>query len=296
MRSKSMNCFLCHQVVQDAKLENHMNLDHLVVHDLDLLLLIQNVDEKGKYEIKKFIQHVLKTDPSRFEFSQKADEIDAVDNSLKCSGSSDGKKTEAHSVLNYDEDESPLSSKLSFWEDVTGVRGRSNPVNISIARKSFRNKSTESSLLRKVVSKKFSPTIGLAKSNGLDFDVNYNKTSHSEKKRVNPAYEPAANMRSKSANDTIEVFDDVFESNCVDFNDSIDGVFGRLVDEVNLVDESIVERKYEQLEVSLRTKDVRHGVSGTSMEEEKYICPKCSKSFKFLTFLKVHMSSKILCT
>jgi len=291
-----MNCFLCHQVVQDAKLENHMNLDHLIVHDLDLLLLIQNVDEKGKYEIKKFIQHVLKTDPSRLVFSQKDDEIDALDNSIKYSEAIDSKKNEAQSMRKDDEDESPLSSKLSFWEDVTGVRGRSNPVNISIARKSFRKKSLEGSLLRTVVSKKFSPTIGLSKFNGIDFDCNYNKTSHSEKKRVNPAYEPEAIIRSKSANDTIEVFDDVFESNGVDLNDSIDGVFGRLVDEVKLVDESIVERKYESLEFSLRSKDVGHGVSGTSMEEEKYICPQCRKSFKFLTFLKVHMSSKILCT
>ena len=82
MRSKSLNCFLCHQVVEDAKLENHMNLDHLIVHDLELLLLIQNVDEKGKYEIKKFIQNVLKADPCRLLLNQKDDEINVVDNSF----------------------------------------------------------------------------------------------------------------------------------------------------------------------------------------------------------------------
>jgi len=291
MLTKSSNCFLCHQVVEDAKLEIHMNLDHLIVHDLELLLLMQNVDKKGKYEIKKFIQNVLKADPSRLRLSQKDDKDDALDNSFCSSESRDSKKTEAH-LHKDDEDESPLLSKLSFWEDVAGVRGRSNPVNVSIARKSFRKKSSESSLLRTVVSKRFSPKIGLSKSGGIDFDCNYNKTFNREKKEVNPEVK----IRSKTANDTIDVFDDVFESNCVDFNESIDGAFGRLVDEVKLVDESITERKYEQLEYSLRSKDVGHGVSGMSMEEEKYICPQCSKSFKFFTFLKVHMSSKILCT
>jgi len=258
-------------------------------------LLIQNVDRQGKYEIKKFIQNVLEADPCRLLFNQKDDEINVVDNSFTSSEFKNGKKTEAH--LHKDvEDESPLSSKLSFWEDVTGVRGRSNPVNIGIARKSFRKRSSENSLLRTVVSKRFSPKIGLSKSGGIDFDCNYNKTFNSEKKEVIPAYEPETKIRSNSANDTIEVFDDVFESNCVDFNESIDGAFGRLVDEVKLVDESIAERKYEQLEYSLRYKDGGHGVSGTSKAEEKYICPQCNKSFKFLTFLKVHMSSKILCT
>jgi len=290
-----LNCFLCHQVVEDVKLENHMNLDHLIVHDLELLLLIQNIDEKGKYDIKKFIQHMPKADPSRLFFSQKDDEIDAVDNSFNSSETNDSKKTEAH-IYKDDEDESPISSKLSFWEDVTGVRERSNPVNISIARKSFRKKSSESSLLRTVVSRRCSPKIGLSKSGGIEFDCNYNKTFNSKKKEVNLAYEQEVKIRSKSHNDTIEVFDDVFESNCFDFNESIDGAFGRLVDEVKFVDESIAQRKYEQLEDSLRSKDIGHGVSGTLMEEEKYICPQCSKSFKFLTFLKVHMSSKILCT
>ena len=94
------------------------------------------------------------------------------------------------------------------------------------------------------MSKRLSPKIGLSKSGGIDFDCNYNKTFNSEKMEVNPVYEPEIKIRSNSANDTIEVFDDVFESNCVDFNESIDGAFGRLVDEVKLADESISERKY----------------------------------------------------
>ena len=105
-------------------------------------------------------------------FSQKDDEIDAVDNSFNSSESTDSKKTEAH-IYKDEEDESPLLSKLSFWEDVTGARGRSNPVNIGIARKSFRKKSSESSLLRTVVSKRFSPKIGSSKSGVIEFYCNY---------------------------------------------------------------------------------------------------------------------------
>ena len=109
----------------------------------------------------------------------------------------------------------------------------------------------------------------------------------------------------KSADDTIEIFDEIFATTCShDMNDSVEGTFRLLLDD-DLVEEagcdtpsenfSSEEEASEDLVVELRRKKVVQETCKTVVTDGKYKCSECGKSFKFLTYLKGHMNSKVGC-
>lgn len=139
----------------------------------------------------------------------------------------------------------------------------------------------------------------------------------------------------KTANDTISIFDEIFATNCPsDMDESFEGPFNRLFDEDTASEESSqnissievqdqdgegLEDKNEDYNASERkeeTEETKEGVLNKSEElpteedlveeeetekkgeveaEGRYTCSSCRKNFKFLTYLKVHQSSKSNC-
>lgn len=304
----SEECFMCRcDVIDESGLEEHMKIDHGILFDLDLLLLIQHFDEEEKFELKSIMaQRHRKSEIRNFAKNHIKDEINTVGYSYKDSIMG-GEKMEESDILNscspkVEDEKSPIASKLSFWEDFTGIRGGNSPVNIIDTHKNpIKKDQIVNKLLMPAMSQGCSPKIRMSKSITVGFDWNSGKKSLKESK---PAVIPTVSSRKKSANDTIDVFDDVFASNCDDFNESIEGAFGRLVDEVKLGDEvddiSISSDRsfghYDLTETSQLCKEDVEASSRTSMEGGQYVCPQCKKTFRFLTFLKVHTSSKFLCT
>ena len=202
-----------------------------------------------------------------------------------------------------EEERSPIASKLSFWEDFTGIRGGNSPIDIDTSKNSVKKDNVVNKLLMPAMSQGCSPKIRMSLGVGYNWNSG-NKPNSAAQNEFSPAQMSNATTSKKSANDTIDIFDDVFASNCNDFNESIDGAFGKLVAEVKLSDDvddiSISSDKsfgqYDLSETSQLCTDSTQALSRTSMEAGQYICPDCRKSFRFLTFLKVHTSSKFLCT
>merc|ERR1719186_214434 len=135
----------------------------------------------------------------------------------------------------------------------------------------------------------------------------------------------------KSADDTIEIFDEIFASTCdPDLDDSIDGPFKLLLEDVDICEEEVdhcisadksmiiddevsedllvVPRREAKLATSSEDESSEHlivmpkrkaklaAIKTTVSPNEKYECSECGKSFKFLTYLKGHMNSKVGCS
>jgi len=300
-------CFMCRcDVSTESSVEEHMKVDHGILYDLDLLLLIQHLDDEEKYEVKsKMTRRYRKAENNFVENS--TDEVNVAGYSYKDSifggEKMDGLEKDLNSCTpKVEVERSPIASKLSFWEDFTGIRGGNSPIDIDTSKNPVKKDNIVNKLLMPGMSQGCSPKIRM--SLGVGYDWNSGKKSNSVQNESRPVRLSIATTPTKSANDTIDVFDDVFASNCNDFNESIDGAFGKLVAEVKLSDDvddiSISSDKsfvqYDLLETSQLCTDSTQALSRTSMEAGQYICPDCRKSFRFLTFLKVHTSSKFLCT
>ena len=289
----------------ESGVEEHLKVDHGIHYDLDLLMLIQHLDEEEKYEVKSLMsQRYRKADNSKF-VDIPTDEVNVVGYSYKDSifngGEMDGLEKDLNSCSpKVEEERSPMASKLSFWEDFTGIRGGNSPIDIDTPKYPVQKDKIVNKLLMPAMSQGCSPKIRM--SLGVGYDWNSGKKPNRVQNESTTAPISKTTKPIKSANDTIDVFDDVFASNCNDFNESIDGAFGRLVAEVKLSDDvedvsisSDIEQ-YDLSETSQLCTDSTPATSRTSMEAGQYICPDCKKSFRFLTFLKVHTSSKFLCT
>ena len=112
-------------------------------------------------------------------------------------------------------------------------------------------------------------------------------------------------MGQKSADDTIEIFDEIFATTCApDFDDLVEDTFILLLDDDDLSEEagrttpsencsSSEDEVSEDLVAVPRRKRVLQETSkSVFITAGKYMCSKCGK---FLTYLKGHINSKVGC-
>jgi len=70
-------CFLCRCDV--SGFEKHIKVDHGILYDLDLLMLIQHLDEEDKYEVKSIMtQRYRKAENSNFVENSTDDEVNML--------------------------------------------------------------------------------------------------------------------------------------------------------------------------------------------------------------------------
>jgi len=147
----------------------------------------------------------------------------------------------------------------------------------------------------------------------------FRKGESSEEKAVNELLKRTLSEHlngNKSADDTIEIFDEIFATTCDNnLNDSVDGHFRLLLDEdlyeptaikdVDLSASNYPEAEEDRVELleseavvvkrNKSSKPQKRKEEGKPTSEGKYSCNDCGKSFKFLTYLKGHVNSKAGC-
>lgn len=263
-----MECSLCHKIFHGHKsLKAHLVNDHVVQHDIQLVVLLRLVTESEKEALIKQLK-------SRIYEKVSDGDLEHVQETI-----SDEEVPEVNKkVLEVNERKSPnVANKIMFWRGIE---------------KSPRQKVQE--------------------LNGQKF---FRKDESRDEKSVKEILKRTLTEHlngEKSADDTIDIFDEIFANTC-DLNESIDGNFRLLLEEdpceMTVTEERSVFPNESATEVN-NDFDERPVVvpprmkHQTRMEtskkllnvtDEKYRCQDCGKSFKFLTYLKGHVNSKVGC-
>jgi len=270
-----MECFLCHKNPSSGgNLETHIKSDHGVKHDVDLLLALQVMTKEEKYSLFKEMEgRVIK-------LNQNVDKTQ--------------KKYVLEEMSSRDEPVLKVTNKVLKVED--------NPRPVFIKR----DDDSVATKIRFWKGKEASPKQAVKELDGKSF---FRKDGASNEKALNKLLKQTLSehlLGQKSADDTIEIFDEIFATTCSpDLDDSVEGTFRLLLDD-DLCEEaghntpsenlSSEEEVSEDLVAVPRRKRVLQETSKSVVNAEgKYRCSECGKSFKFLTYLKGHMNSKAGC-
>jgi len=263
-----MECSLCHKIFHGHEsLKVHLVTDHVVQHDIELVVLLRLVTESEKEALIKQLKSRISETVSGGDLEHSQETI------------SDEKfPEEKKKVLEVNERKSPnVANKIMFWRGIE---------------KSPRHKVQE--------------------LNGQKF---FRKDETRDEKAVKEILKRTLTEHlkgEKSADDTIDIFDEIFATTC-DLNESIDGNFRLLLEEdpceMTVTEERSVSPNKSATEVN-NDFDERPVVVPPRMKHQtriesskkllnvtdgKYRCQDCGKSFKFLTYLKGHVNSKVGC-
>jgi len=263
-----MECSLCHKIFHGHEsLKVHLVTDHVVQHDIELVVLLRLVTESEKEALIKQLKSRISETVSGCDLEHSQETI------------SGEKVPEANKkVLEVNERKSPnVANKILFWRGIE---------------KSPRHKVQE--------------------LNGQKF---FRKDEIRDEKAVKEVLKRTLTEHikgEKSADDTIDIFDEIFANTC-DLNESIDGNFRLLLEEdpceMTVTEERSVSPNKSATEVN-NDFDERPVVVPPRMKHQtriesskkllnvtdgKYRCQDCGKSFKFLTYLKGHVNSKVGC-
>lgn len=268
------SCFLCHENYLNYEiLKTHAEGEHVAKHDVDLIILLQLMTETEKVALKKQLEERVarsrkikkeKDDSEYSEAKNMHEKVEAVNN----------KEPELKDVARCITPD--VATKIMFWKGIEK-----------------------------------SPKHSVKEFKGLNF---FSKDESRDEKDVNELLKRTLNEHlngSKSADDTIDIFDEIFATNCEDLNESVDGRFRLLLEEEPcevIVSENCLSASTssaesvsdldKKLPVVPRTKLIRKEPSSKKpmiIADGKYACKDCGKSFKFLTYLKGHINSKVGC-
>merc|ERR1719466_174368 len=268
-------CVMCHDnLLCDENFQDHVRDAHNVKFEVDLLLVMQLLTKEEKVSLMK------QTERRMIEFK----EIDL--------------KTDKENVLEVTpkHDEQALNSNKK-------PKTTNNAGDESVAKKIrfWKGKEKDS----------FSPKQAVKEINhkALNF---FRKVEPRNEKVVNQLLRRTLSQHvlgQKSADDTIEIFDEIFATTCdPDLDDSIDGPFKLLLEDVDICEEEvyhcipadksmIIDDEVSEDLLFMPKRKAKLAASKTTVSpNEKYECSECGKSFKFLTYLKGHMNSKVGCS
>ena len=271
-----MECFLCHENPSNGEnLETHIKSDHGVKHDVDLLLALQVMTKEEKCSLLKQMEGRV------FKVNQNVAKNEKYDVLEEMSSREEPVLKVINKVLKVEDNPKPVFSKR---------------VDDSVATK-----------IRFWKGKEASPKQAVKEVDGQSF---FRRDGASNEKALNKFLKQTLSehlLGQKSADDTIEIFDEIFATTCSpDLDDSVEGTFRLLLDD-DLCEEagrttpsgncsSSEEEVPEDLVAVPRRKRVLQETSkSVVITDGKYKCSECGKSFKFLTYLKGHMNSKVAC-
>merc|ERR1712202_52674 len=269
-------CVMCHDnLLCDENFQDHARNAHNVKFEVDLLLVMQLLTKEEKLSLMK------QTERRMIEFK----EIDLKnDNVLGVTPKHDEQALNSNKkpkIANNAGDES-VAKKIRFWK----------------------GKEKDS----------FSPKQAVKEINhkALNF---FRKVEPRNEKVVNQLLRRTLSQHvlgQKSADDTIEIFDEIFATTCdPDLDDSIDGPFKLLLEDVDICEEEVdhcipadksviiddeVSEDLLKAKLAISSEDeasenlivmpkrkARLAASKTTLSaNEKYECAECGKSFKFL--------------
>ena len=269
------SCFLCHENYLNYEiLKAHAEDEHLVKHDVDLVILLQLMTETEKVVLKKQLEERVSRSRNIKKEKDDSEYPEAKDMHENVAAAVNNEEPEINDVARCITPD--VATKIMFWKGIER-----------------------------------SPKHSVKELNGINF---FSKDEASVEKNVNELLKRTLNEHlngNKSADDTIDIFDEIFATNCEDLNESVDGRFRLLLEEDpceaivsgNCLSTSNSSAESEpdlnkKLPVVPRTKQIRKEPSSKKpmiIADGKYACKDCGKSFKFLTYLKGHINSKVGC-
>jgi len=189
-----MECFLCHDMFHsDEHLKTHLEHDHLVKHDLDLMILLPLVTESEKNSLYQQLDRRRDNRNCEQDYSAQVNTQESQRNN---------EVLEVNTLEVNDEDKkSPVVSKIMFWKGIEKSPKRA--VN-KLSGQKFFGKDDEITDVKK--DNFFKRTI-------IDHQVSRNK-----------AADDAIDMFDK-------IFDEIFATSCDNLDESVDCSFNRLLND-----------------------------------------------------------------
>merc|ERR1719154_303188 len=285
-------CCLCQENVPcDGKLNDHMRTFHRVKFDVDLMHVLMVLTTEEKQSLMK------QTEIRRIELNH-------MSNTLRKD------VTEKITVSERDETQPPL---LPVDEKQQLISNSSEDISVANKIRFWKGKD-----------KQHSPKHLVKEMGQHGFNFFKKRESSRNETRVTNLLKRTLSQHllgQKSADDTIEIFDEIFATTCSpDLNESIDGPFTQLLDDIDDTHEDVETNSTTSsatvdltVDVIAEVNDIsssshadaesddpevprkvtKSNVSKTSTKAAyKYKCEDCGKSFKFLTSMKGHMNSK----
>jgi len=266
---KIISCFLCHKTYADyTYLKAHIRNYHEVKHDVDLLTLMQHMTDTEKL---------------------------ALENQL-------GERISKKSGMINEHDDSEVSEGKNMYENDHGVKNKDSELS-GVARCITPDVASKISFWKEIEN---SPQHAVKEYQGLKF---FNKSQPSDNRELLRRTLSQHLNGEKSADDTIDIFDEIFATSCDDMNESVDGRFRMLLEdepcEVTVSgncsstsdssSEAESDIKLDEVPIVKQARKESSSKKLMNITDGKYACKDCGKTFKFLTYLKGHINSKVGC-